>query len=402
MADLRRRIVILGSTGSIGTSALDVVDRHADRLEVIGLSTHSRVDDLIAQAERYRPAVVAVTGAEPTESQRAALARLGVKLMLGDDALVGLARLESADVVLLAVVGAAGVRAAVATVEAGRTLALANKESLVVAGAIVMSIARKTGAAVLPVDSEHSAIHQCIRSGQRSEVSRIILTASGGALRDVPLEQALRATPAEALRHPVWSMGQKVTIDSATCVNKALEIIEAAHLFELTREQIEVVIHPQSIVHSMVEFADGSTIAQLSPPDMRLPIQYALTSPDRCEAVAPRMDFAKAVRLDFHPPDMRRYPALGLGFEVVERGGSLGCVFNAASEVATEAFLDGTILLGEIHPIIRSAMQKHALVQHPTLTQLLEIDEATRRTTREIVGQRAYCATSETAARTST
>lgn len=379
-----------------------MIDRHADRLEVIGLSTHSRVDELIQQAARYRPAVVAVTGAEPTESQRAALDRLGIKLLVGDDTLVGLARLESADVVLLAVVGAAGVRAAVATVEAGRTLALANKESLVVAGSIVMSIARKTGAAVLPVDSEHSAIHQCIRSGQRSEVSRIILTASGGALRDVPLEQALRATPAEALRHPVWSMGRKVTIDSATCVNKALEIIEAAHLFELSRDQIDVVIHPQSIVHSMVEFADGSTIAQLSPPDMRLPIQYALTYPDRCEAVAPRMDFAKAVRLDFHPPDMRRYPALDLGFEVVARGGSLGCVFNAASEVATDAFLNGTIHLGEIHPIIRSAMQKHALVQHPTLTQLLEIDEATRRTTREIVGQKAYCATPETTARTST
>ncbi len=374
--------------------------RHSDRLEVLALSTHSRVDELVEQAERHRPAVVAVTGREPTEAQRARLSALGVKVLLGDDALVGLARLESADVVLLAVVGAAGVRAAVATVEAGRTLALANKESLVVAGSIVMSIARRTGAAVLPVDSEHSAVHQCIRSGQRSEVSRVILTASGGALRDMPLEKALRATPAEALKHPVWSMGQKVTIDSATCVNKALEIIEAAHLFELSSEQIEVVIHPQSIVHSMVEFADGSTIAQLSPPDMRLPIQYALTYPDRCDAVAPRMDFRKAVRLDFHPPDLRRYPALESGFEVVRRGGSLGCVFNAASEVATEAFLDGRILLGEIHPIIRATMQGHAVVDHPTLTQLLEIDESTRRAARDIVRQKAYCVTPEVAAKT--
>ena len=369
-----RRVAILGSTGSIGTSALDVIAALPDDVAAAALSTHTRVDELIAQVERFRPRVAAVTGAAVTDAQRARIERAGATLLTGPAALCEIARQADVDVVLLAVVGVGGIRAAVEAVERGKTLALANKETLVVAGSILMPLARARGTTILPVDSEHSAIFQCLCCGDRAELRRVILTASGGPFREASIEAMRNATVADALKHPTWTMGAKVTIDSATMFNKALEIIEAAWLFDLPAERIDVVVHPQSVVHSMVEFVDGNVIAQLSPPDMRTPIQFALTYPRRVSGPSRRYDAWPAMTLAFSPPDLNRFPSLRMGFESVRTGGTSGAVLNAANEVAVEALRAGRIRLGTIFDVVNRTIDAHRATATPTLDELFAAD----------------------------
>lgn len=372
------RVAILGSTGSIGTSALDVARRLPDRIQIVALSTHSRSAELADQVERFRPRIAAVTGESVRDEDRDRITRAGAMLLKGPNALCEIVAADDVDTVLLAVVGAAGVKAAIETVSRGKTLALANKESLVVAGSIVMPLARERGATILPVDSEHSAIAQCLRSGRREEVARVILTASGGPFRETPIDQMRNATVAEALRHPVWSMGAKVTIDSATMFNKALEIIEAAWLFDLPADKMSVMIHPQSVVHSMVEFVDGSVIAQLSPPDMRTPIQHALTWPERVDSTAVRQDFTKAFSFEFSPPDLNRFPSLRMGYEIIRRGGTSGAALNAANEVAVQALQAGRLRLGQMFDVVERTIEAHPFVARPSLDDLMETDRWSR------------------------
>jgi 1-deoxy-D-xylulose-5-phosphate reductoisomerase len=288
---------------------------------------------------------------------------------------VGLVQSPDVDIVIGAIVGVAGLESSLAAAESGKRLALANKESLVVAGSLLMDTAQKRGAEILPVDSEHSAIYQCLQSGRgQSDVERIILTASGGPLRDWPVDQLSQATVENALSHPTWQMGRKITVDSATMMNKALEVIEAKWLFGVDPERITVVVHPQSIVHSMVEFRDGSVIGQLSPPDMRLPIQYALTYPARLSSPSPKINWSEAMRLDWKPADFERYPALELGFEVAKQGGSCGAVLNAANEAAVELFLNRKIKLTEIATICRQVLEHHHFSPSPSLSELFDLD----------------------------
>ncbi len=380
-----KRIAILGSTGSIGCSALQVIEQLGADYRVAALSAHSQTEKLIEQVRRHRPKAVGVTAQPLAGSVAAQLRELGAQLYEGPAGMAEMARREDIDVVLAAVVGAAGLPAVLAAVQSGKTLALANKESLVVAGSLVIPEARRRGVAVLPVDSEHSAIFQAMQCGRSSEVRRVILTASGGPFRSTPLDQMRHATLEDALKHPTWRMGTKITIDSATMFNKALEIIEACWLFDLQPEQIEVVIHPQSVVHSMVEFVDGSVIAQLSPPDMKTPIQYALTYPERAEGIGPRLDLTRAFSLDFEPPDLERFPSLRLAFDVARLRGTAGAVLNAANEEAVAAFAAGQIPFGEISRVVELTMAQHRLESDPCLDDLLAADSWARRAVRSMV-----------------
>jgi 1-deoxy-D-xylulose-5-phosphate reductoisomerase len=298
----------------------------------------------------------------------------GTRLAIGPEALDDLVRSPEVDRVVSAIVGAAGLRSTWAAVEAGKTVALANKETLVMAGPLVMRLAEQTGARILPVDSEHSAIHQALRSGTPDEVTRIVLTASGGPFRSWPRESLVAATPAEALKHPTWSMGRKITIDSATMMNKALELIEARWLFGVPAEKLGVLVHPQSIVHSLVEFVDGSVMAQLSPPDMKLPIQYALSYPERCPGPARRFDFAQGMQLDFEPPDLTRFPAVRLGYEAAARGGTAGAVLNAANEEAVRGFLDGALRFTDIADVCARVLDEHPFQPDPSLDDVRRLD----------------------------
>lgn len=383
---MSKRIAILGSTGSIGTSTLDVLSHLGAPYRATALSAHSRIDCLCDQVRSSRPTVVSVTGECERDLVEKQLHHLGVETLFGPAGLVEMVKHPDVDVVVSAIVGAAGLPAAIATVEAGKTLLLANKESLVVAGSILMPLAKAHGVTILPIDSEHSAIFQAMQSGRRNEIKRVILTASGGPFRNCDIDQIDRATPADALKHPTWSMGQKITIDSATMFNKAFEIIEAVWLFDLDPSQVEVVIHPQSIVHSMVEFTDGSTLAQLSPPDMRTPIQYALTYPDRLPGNSRRMDWTKPVTMQFDPPDHDRFPALRIAYDVARRKGTLGAVLNAANEVAVQAFLSGKIKLGMIWRTVEHTICSHTVTPTPTLADLLEADRWARRAAELFVG----------------
>jgi 1-deoxy-D-xylulose-5-phosphate reductoisomerase len=297
---------------------------------------------------------------------------------VGPAELEAIARDSEVDIVLNAVVGAAGLAATLAAAQCGKTIALANKESLVVGGSIIMPAARKSGAAVLPVDSEHSAIFQALRAGGRGEIKRIILTASGGPFRTATFDQLKRATYADALNHPTWRMGSKISIDSATMFNKGLELIEACWLFDVPPDKVEIVVHPESVVHSMVEFTDGSTIAQLSPPDMRTPIQYALTYPDRQSGLSSPMDWSRACALHFEPPDLKKFPALGLAYQVARLGGDSGAVLNAANEAAVQAFSEGKISFPQISELVGLTIQSHRLQPNPSLDDLLEADRWAR------------------------
>jgi 1-deoxy-D-xylulose-5-phosphate reductoisomerase len=384
---LPKRIAILGSTGSIGCSALDVAAGLGDEVRVTALSAGRNAAKLLEQVQKFRPAAVAIADESPNADLLAQLKSLGVVVHVGPQGLVELATRDDVDMVLAAVVGAAGLPAVLAAVRAGKALALANKESLVVAGSLLMSEARAHGVPVLPVDSEHSAIFQAVQCGKSAEVARIILTASGGPFRTWPADRIQNATLEDALRHPTWRMGNKITIDSATMFNKALEIIEARWLFDLPAEKIEVVVHPESVVHSMVEFVDGSVIAQLSPPDMRTPIQYAFTYPQRQTGVSRRMDWRQRFALHFEPPDPKRFPALRLAYEAIRAGGTMGAVLNAANEVAVDAFASNKISFGEISALVESTMSTHTVQLRPTLDDLLEADRWARRTVGERVAR---------------
>jgi 1-deoxy-D-xylulose-5-phosphate reductoisomerase len=373
-----RRVAILGSTGSIGTSCLDVIAALPDRLAAIALTAHSNWERLCDQARQFQPRWVTLTDDDRLRQADRSQLNGRVELLDSPDRIERIVSSTETDVVLTAIVGAAGLRGTWAALEAGKTVCVANKETLVLAGPLVMELSRRTGARILPVDSEHSAVFQALQSGRANEVRRVLLTASGGPFRTWTRDQIEAATPEQALRHPTWQMGQKITIDSATMMNKALEIIEAKWLFNLSPDQIEVVIHPESIVHSMVEFADGSVIAQLSPPDMRLPIQYALCYPERLPCPAPRLDLTKVKSLHFEPADLDRFPALRLGYEVASRGGTAGAVLNAANEVAVTRFLAGEIRFPQIVQSCRSVLEHHTFDPSPTLDSLLASDRWAR------------------------
>jgi len=369
------RVAVLGSTGSVGRSALDVIGGvGGGRLRAWGLGAKSSWESAVGQARAHRPRFLAMTDPDAAASAGRALRGAGVEVLSGPDGLAKMVQDPEADRVLSAVVGAAGLLGTWAALEAGKFVALANKETLVVAGPLVMDLARRRGAEVVPVDSEHSAIFQCLRAGAASEVRRVILTSSGGPFRGRSVRSLEGVTPAEALDHPTWKMGPKISIDSATLMNKALEVIEARWLFDLRPDQIEVVVHPESVVHSMVEFADGGVVAQLSPPDMRLPVQFALTYPERVAGPCPRLDLTRASALHFEPPDRETFPALDLGFEVMRRGGTAGAALNAANEAAVARFLAGSIGFNDIPRACRAALDHHTFDPRPTLDALWAVD----------------------------
>jgi 1-deoxy-D-xylulose-5-phosphate reductoisomerase len=380
-----KRVAILGSTGSIGTSALAVVDAHPDRVSVVGLAAGSNADALAAQAAYYRPAIAALSDGGADALRRAGVDERHTRLCDGAHGLVEVATHPDADIVLCASSGTAALEAVLAAIEAGKTIALANKEVLVMAGALVTEAAARHGVAVLPVDSEHNAIHQCLHGRDAGEVVRLILTASGGPFRNWTPAALRGARPQDALKHPTWQMGRKITIDSATLMNKGLEVIEAHWLFGASAAQIDVLVHPQSIVHSMVELRDGSTIAQLGVTDMRLPIQYAFSYPDRWGAALPRLDLTAAAALEFLPPDPERFPCLRLAYEALEAGGSMPVVLNAANEVAVEAFLDGRIGFTSIPAVIERAMAAHAPASARTLGEVRDVDAWARSHARSLV-----------------
>jgi 1-deoxy-D-xylulose-5-phosphate reductoisomerase len=378
MSNRPTRIAVLGSTGSIGRNTIEVTQHSHGQLEVIAIAARGSTSRLLEQAIAVRPRWVAVTDPEAARRQDWSSLPTDVELLVGPDAVARLAAEPDVDVVVSAIVGSVGLHGTWAALNAGKTVALANKESLVVGGPLVMRLAREKNARILPVDSEHSAVFQALQAGRREEVRRIVLTASGGPFRTYTDEQLMTVTVADALAHPTWSMGKKVTIDSATLMNKALEIIEARWLFEVEADQIGVVIHPQSIVHSLVEYIDGSIVAQMSPPDMKLPIQYALTWPHRCEGVAKKLDWSQMLRLEFYPPDFGRMDALQLGLEVAKAGGTAGAVLNAANEVAVSAFLAGSLGFCEIVSTCRSVLENHNFEPNPTLDQVLAADRWAR------------------------
>ena len=383
---MRRNIAILGSTGSIGCNALEVIEALGDPYRAVALSAHRKLDKIAEQVRRHHPAAVAITGdADPQAVS--ALRELGVMVYEGPAGMVEMVQRPDIDVIVAAVVGAAGLPAVLAGVRAGKRLALANKESLVVAGSLLIPEARKHGVTILPVDSEHSAVFQALHCGHGKEIKRVILTASGGPFRNTPRQQMERATLEDALAHPTWRMGNKITIDSATMFNKALEIIEACWLFDLPPEKVEVVIHPESIVHSMVKFVDNSVIAQLGPPDMRTPIQYALTYPDRAEGISRRLDLTKPFALHFEPPDFDRFPALRFAYDVARRGGTLGAVLNAANEAAVEAFIAAKASFGEISRLVETTIAEHRLQNSPSLDDLLEADRWAREKVRSLLSK---------------
>lgn len=374
MTESGRNIAILGSTGSIGRSTLDVVAAAAGSFRAVGLTAHSRLDQLCQQSREFQPAWLVATDAEQAAEFDWSEKPAATKLLIGQEGIETLVTQPEIDIVVAAIVGSAGLTGAWRALEAGKTVALANKETLVMAGALVMELAASRKAKILPIDSEHSAVFQALQAGRREDLKRIVLTASGGPFRGATADELAHATVEDALAHPTWDMGPKVTVDSATMMNKALEIIEARWLFDLPPDQIDVVVHPQSIVHSLVEFRDGSVIAQLSPPDMKLPIQYALSYPARLECPSPRLDLTESLRLDFEPPDEERFPALRLGREVAAAGGTTGAVLNAANEAAVQGFLDGQLAFTEIVPACRSVLDQHHFEAKPTLERLIELD----------------------------
>jgi len=375
MSEKRKRIAILGSTGSIGSSCLSVLDSLGEAYQLVGASAHTQWQALAQQAHKYRLEKVVLTDATYAKELENDLANTETQVLIGSESLMDLATDEAIDTLIVAVVGAAGLPAVLAATQAGKTIAIANKESLVVAGCVLMPLAIQNKANILPIDSEHSAILQAMRSGNRTEIQKVIITCSGGPFREYEPHQLAQANLADALNHPTWDMGPKITIDSATLMNKALEIVEARWLFDLEPDRIEVLIHPESIIHSMVEFCDGSVIAQLSPPDMRLPIQYALTYPARLPSPARRLNLHEMRQLTFEPPDPERFPALRLGFEVARRGGTAGAVLNAANEAAVEAFRSGKIAFSQIAELTEHCLRNHKWVEKPGLAELLEADK---------------------------
>jgi 1-deoxy-D-xylulose-5-phosphate reductoisomerase len=380
----RKRVVVLGATGSIGESALKVAHDIPERMEIVGLAANSNAEKLAAAANAVRCGAVCLTDETKVDALRAAL-DYKPQIFAGEAGLCEIAALADADMVLIAIVGTGGLRPALAAIEAGKDLAVASKEILVMAGEIVTSAAREKRVHLLPVDSEHNAIFQCL-DGRTSDVRRIILTASGGPFRETPPSEFEAISVEQALKHPTWNMGPKITIDSATLFNKGLEMIEAHWLFGVEMARVEVVVHPQSIVHSMVEFADGSTLAQLSYSDMCFPIQYAVTWPDRVPNSLPPLDFSKVSKLEFSAPRYEDFPALNLARRAGENGGTLPAVLNAANEIAVAAFLDGKIAFPSIWQTVEQIMDRHTNVAHPDLDAILQADQWARAESRRLIG----------------
>ncbi|MDR1499884.1 MAG: 1-deoxy-D-xylulose-5-phosphate reductoisomerase [Tannerellaceae bacterium] len=382
---MRRKLAILGSTGSIGTQALEVVEAHPDMFEVYALTARSRVEPLIAQARKFMPEAVAIADEDGYPVLKEALSDLPIKVWAGEDAIAQVAEAGAVDMVLTAMVGYAGLKPTIAAIKAGKAIALANKETLVVAGELITSLALRHNAPVLPVDSEHSAIFQCMAGDWDNPVECIWLTASGGPFRTFTRADMATVTKEQALRHPNWTMGAKVTIDSATMMNKGFEMIEAKWLFHLAPEQIRVVVHPQSIVHSMVEFEDGAVIAQLGVPDMRLPISYAFSYPRRLVSKAPRLDFRRYNTLTFEEPDTERFPNLTFAFEAIRKGGNMPCILNAANEVAVASFLRDETGFLQMSDLIEQTLQKASFVANPAYEDYMATDAEARRIATELI-----------------
>lgn len=376
---MKRQLAILGSTGSIGTQALEVVSEHADLFEVYALTANNLVDRLINQARRYMPEVVVIANEEKYPELKEALEDLPIKVWAGAEAIAQVVQSEPIDLVLTAMVGYAGLKPTIAAIQAGKAIALANKETLVVAGELIMRLASEYRVPILPVDSEHSAIFQCLADRGNNPIEKILLTASGGPFRTKSREELALVTKEQALKHPNWTMGAKITIDSASMMNKGFEMIEAKWLFGVTSEQIEVVVHPQSVIHSMVQFEDGAVIAQLGIPDMKLPIAYAFSYPVRLKSKAPRLDFKQYATLTFEEPDMNRFRNLAFAFEAVRRGGNMPCILNAANEVVVAAFLQDRIGFLQMSDVIEQTMQKTSFIATPTYDDYVATDAEARR-----------------------
>lgn len=381
-----KKLVILGSTGSIGRSCLEVISAHPGRFVVRALAAHSNVDLLVEQYRLFKPAYLCIANGSRARQLREKLKDEPVEILEGKEDLVALAALDDVDIVVNAVVGAAGLLASLETVKLGRALALANKESLVCGGPLFPPLIKKTGARILPIDSEHSAIWQVLACGRENELKKIIITASGGPFRELPFEKFRDITVKQALDHPTWKMGPKITIDSATLANKGLEVIEAVVLFSVPVEKVKVVIHPQSVIHSMVEFVDSTVIAQLSRPDMKLPITYALFWPERVSSEFGMLDFEGLENLTFEKPDLDKFRALKLAYDVAGTGGTAPAIFNAANEIAVNAFLKSTVRFTEITDIIEKVVEKLDIVSDPTLDDILNADRLARKVAEEMVG----------------
>lgn len=385
MDNQTRKIAILGSTGSIGTQALDVVAQHSDRFEIYGLSANNNVELLIEQARRFQPEMVVVANESKLEYLKQALSDLPVKVWGGSDAVSQMAQSGPIDIVLTAMVGFSGLKPTIAAIEAGKTIALANKETLVVAGELITELALKHRAPILPVDSEHSAIFQCLNGEGNNEIDKILLTASGGPFRHLSKDELKNVTKAQALKHPNWNMGAKVTIDSSTLMNKGFEMIEAKWLFGVQPSQIEVVVHPQSIIHSMVQFKDTSVIAQLGQPDMRIPIQYAFSYPERLKSDFKPIDIFELSIFTFEKPDTEKFRNLAFAYQAIEKGGNLPCVLNAANEIAVSAFLEEKISYTAMSDIIEKTMQRASFIATPSLNDYFSTDAEAREITKSLI-----------------
>lgn len=381
---MKRNIAILGSTGSIGTQALDIVRENPGHFEIYALTANENIDLLIRQAQEFSPEVVVIANENKYAQLKEALQHLPIKVWAGSESIAQVVQSEPIDMVLTAMVGYSGLKPTINAIKAGKVIALANKETLVVAGELITSLAIEHKVPILPVDSEHSAIFQCL-NGERSPIEKIILTASGGPFRNHSAEQLAKVTKAEALKHPNWDMGAKVTIDSASLMNKGLEMIEAKWLFDVTPDQIEVVVHPQSIIHSMVQFEDSSIIAQLGLPDMHLPIQYALAYPNRLKSNFERLDFFKLKTMTFEKPDMERFRNLAFAFEAARIKGNMACIMNAANEIAVAAFLKDKIGFLEMSDIIEKTMHKTSFIQAPLYEDYVQTDTEARYIAKEFI-----------------
>lgn len=381
----KKKIAILGSTGSIGTQTLEVIEEHPDLFEAYALTANHNADLLIEQARKFNPEFVVIADETLYGKVKDALSDLPMKVYAGSDAICEVASMDTIDVVLTAMVGYAGLKPTIAAIKAHKTIALANKETLVVAGQLVERLSMENHAPILPVDSEHSAIFQCINGENPDQIEKIIITASGGPFLHTPADKLKDVTPAQALNHPNWSMGAKITIDSASMMNKGFEVIEAKWLFGLQPEQIDVIVHPQSIVHSMVQYVDGAVKAQLGIPDMKLPIQYALTYPNRVHLSAPRLDFRKDSQLTFLEPDTKKFRNLTFAFEALRRKGNAACVLNAANEVVVNAFLHEKIGFITMSDIIEKTMEKAAYIAEPTYEDYVQSDKEARRIAEEML-----------------
>jgi len=386
VSDPKKQIAILGSTGSIGTQALEVIADNSELFEVFALTANNQVDLLIEQARKFRPEMVAIANENHYQKLKESLSDLPVKVFAGDDSIAQIAEIQPVDIVLTAMVGYSGLKPTIQAVKAGKIIALANKETLVVAGELICDLVAKHNSAIIPVDSEHSAIFQCLVGEGNNPVEKLILTASGGPFRTKSLSELENVTSAQALKHPNWDMGAKITIDSASMMNKGFEIIEAKWLFGVSPEQIDVVVHPQSIIHSMVQFADGSIKAQLGLPDMKLPIQYAFTYPDRLKTNFQRLNFDICSQFTFERPDMERFRNLAFAYYAMDKGGNMPCILNAANEIVVAEFLRNKIGFLQMSDIIEDVMAKAVFIQKPSYEDYVLTDFSVRKLTKELIG----------------